>query len=33
MALNMKYNVAQVSAAALFSDTYSDGPIFNDFLA
>jgi len=33
MALSMEYNVAQMSAAASLGDTYSGGPIFDDFLA
>jgi len=33
MVINMEYNVAQMSAAASLGDTYSGGPIFDDFLA
>jgi len=33
MALSMEYNVVQVSVAASLGDTYSGGPIFDDFLA
>ena len=33
VALSMEYNIAQMSAAASLSDTYSGGPIFDDFLA
>jgi len=32
MALSMEYNIAQMSVASL-GDTYSGGPIFDDFLA
>ena len=33
MALSRKYNVAQMFAATSLGDTYSGGPIFDDFLA
>ena len=33
MALSMEYNIAQMFAAASLGDTYSGGPIFDDFLA
>jgi len=33
MALSTEYNIAQMFAATSLDDTYSDGPIFDDFLA
>ena len=33
MALSMEYNVAQMSAVVSLGNTYSGGPIFDDFLA
>ena len=33
MALSMEYNVIQMSAATSLGNTYSGGPIFDDFLA
>ena len=33
MALSMEYNVAQMFAVTSLGDTYSGGPIFDDFLA